>query len=516
MNPQGNYIFVCNKFCNFSTNAITTKTNMIRRFISLEWKQYFRSSYWQTSIALKIIMGFFALYMLVSFLTIGIGGFYILEKLFPEQDPLNVVNSFLLFAILGDLIFRYLMQKLPVMNIKPMLTLHVKKKTLVHYVLTKSSFSFFNFMSLFFYIPFAIVLLREGYDLVGVLGWTFSMLCIIQATNFLNFLVNKNNIVFWIIATLIVTLCAAQHYEILDIRYYSQQIFDALYNHPILCLIPLFIAVDLYVVNYLQLRSKVYLDEAVSEKTKEATTAELSWVEKLGATAPFIKNDMRLIWRNKRTKTVFLMSFAFLFYGLLFFTNPVYEEKMPAFLVFAAIFVTGGFAMNYGQFIPAWDSAHYKMLMSQNIRYREFLNSKWLLMVTMTGILYILSIPYLYYGLDKFLLITAGAFFNIGFNTLLMLYTGSFNRKRIDLNKSGFSNMQGTSATQFLIVIPLMGFPVLLFWVFSELINFNGGVAAMCFVGLIGIIFKNYFMNLIEMRYQKTKYDAISAFEQKA
>lgn len=46
---------------------------MIKHFLRLEWKQYFRSSYWQTGLALKIIMGFFAVYMLVVFLGLGIG-----------------------------------------------------------------------------------------------------------------------------------------------------------------------------------------------------------------------------------------------------------------------------------------------------------------------------------------------------------------------------------------------------------------------------------------------------------
>ncbi len=489
---------------------------MILHFLKLEWKQYFRSSYWGKGIALKIIMIFFALYFILSFLAIGIGGYFILKKEYPEQDPLQVVNSFLIFAILGDLIFRYLMQKLPVMNIKPMLILPIKKNALVHYVLGKSAFSFFNFMSLFFYVPFSIVLIKEGYAANGVLGWLFAMLFIIQTVNFLNFLINKNNIAFWIIAITTASLIALQKFEILNITIYSQQLFDAIVTNPILCLIPLALVSILYFLNYKQLRNKVYLDDAVATKTEEANGSDLSWANKLGDVAPFIKNDIRLIWRNKRTKTVFLMSFLFLLYGLIFFTNPVYEEKMPAFLIFASLFITGGFALNYGQFIPAWDSSHYKMLMSQNIRYRKFLESKWFLMVAMTAILYFLSIPYLYFGLDIFLMITAGAIFNIGFNSLFLLYAGSFNRKRIDLDKGGFSNMQGTSATQFLIILPIMGIPMLLFYIFSKFIGFNAGIIAIAVVGLIGILCKNYFIDQIEKKYVKDKYAAIHAFDQKS
>jgi len=271
---------------------------MISHFLKLEWKQYFRSSYWGKGIAVKLLMAFFALYFMISFLSIGIGGFYILKKQFPEQDPLQIVNSYLIFAILGDLIFRYLMQKLPVMNIKPMLILPIKKSVLVHYVLGKSSFSFFNFMSLFFYIPFSIVLIKEGYGTASVLGWFFTMFFSIQATNFLNFLINKNNIAFWIIATATASLIALQNLGLFDSTIYSQKIFDTVVSYPILCLIPLAITAILYFLNYKQLRDKVYLDAAVSQKVKEATSTDLSWTDKLGDVAPFIKNDIRLIWRN--------------------------------------------------------------------------------------------------------------------------------------------------------------------------------------------------------------------------
>lgn len=488
---------------------------MIAHFLKLEWKQYFRSSYWQKGIALKIIMGFFVLYMVAAFLSIGVGGYFILKKLFPEQDPLQIVNSMLVFVILGDLVFRYLMQKLPVMNIKPLLILPIKKEKLVHYVLGKSAFSGFNFLSLFFYIPFSVVLIMQDYNTIGVLGWLIAMFFVIQAINFLNFLINKNNKVFAFIVTLLIGLATLQQFTSFDVSVYSQLIFDAIVANSILVFVPIIIAAVLYYVNFKLLRSRVYLDDLVAIKTEEANTADLSWTEKLGDISPFIKNDIRLIWRNKRTKTVFLMSFLFLFYGLIFFTQKTYQD-MPAMLMFAGLFVTGGFTLNYGQFIPAWDSAHYKMLMSQSFRYRKFLDSKWFLMVAMTTILYFLSFPYLYFGTKIFLMITVGAIFNIGFNSLFLLYAGSFNRKRIDLTKGGFGNTQGTSATQFLIVIPLMLLPMAIFWVFNSFVGYNSGYILVALIGVVGLVFKNYFMNLIEKKYIKDKYAMINAFGKEA
>jgi hypothetical protein len=488
---------------------------MISHFLKLEWKQYFRSSHWQKGIALKIIMGFFILYFMLAFLAIGIGGYFILKKEYPESDPLQLVNSYLLFAIFGDLILRYLMQTLPIMNIKPLLILPIKKSKLIHYVLGKSAFSAFNILGLFFYIPFSVVLINEGYNTAGVLGWLLTMILIIQSANFLNFLINKNNRALIVIGAILISLIGLQKFGLADVVSSGGSVFDFIYQNPIYSLVGVLVIVLLYQLNFKQLRSQVYLDGAVQTKVEEANTIDLSWTNKLGDVAPFIKNDIRLIWRNKRTKTVFLLSFLFLFYGLFFFTSEAYAE-MPAMLMFAALFVTGGFTLNYGQFIPAWDSAHYKMLMSQSFRYRKFLESKWVLMVTMTAILYFLSFPYLYFGTDIFLMITVGAIFNIGFNSLFLLYAGSFNRKRIDLTKGGFGNTQGTSATQFLVVIPLMLFPMLLFWVFDKFVGYNSGFIVVAAIGIISLLLRNYAMDFIEKKYIKDKYIMINAFGKEA
>ncbi|MBL4904989.1 MAG: hypothetical protein JKZ00_03010 [Flavobacteriaceae bacterium] len=369
-------------------------------------------------------------------------------------------------------------------------------------------------MGLFFYVPFAFVLINEGYDTNGVLAWLISMVFIIQSANFLNFLINKNKTAFWSLVTVLVVGFGFKYFNVFDLNMIRQTIFDGIVATPILSVIPIAILIILYVANYSQLSNQVYLDQAVAVKVKEAKTVDLSWADKFGDMAPFIKNEIRLIWRNKRTKTVFLMSFFFLFYGLIFFKNEGIVENMPIMLIFGALFVTGGFVINYGQFIPAWESSYYRMLMTQNLSYRKYLDSKWYLMTVVTAALFILSTPYLLMGLDVYLMIAAGAVFNIGFNTLFLLYAGSFNRKKIDLNASGFGNMQGTSATQFLIIIPIMGFPMLLFWVFSSLINFNAGIIAVSVAGFLGLVFKNYLMGLIEKKYIKDKYAAIHAFNQ--
>ncbi|WP_299105428.1 DUF5687 family protein [uncultured Tenacibaculum sp.] len=487
---------------------------MITRFLNLEWKQFFRSASFGKNVALKIIMGFFALYLLVTFLSLGAGGYFFLEKTFPDKDPFVLVNQFLIFLIISDLIFRYLMQKMPIMDIKPMLLLPIKKSKLVNYILTKSVFSFFNLGSFFLYIPFALVLIIKEYDVTGVIGWTLFMLMLALSLNFINFLINKNNIALGVLIVLLGVLGIAYKYNLFDVAGIFGNIFYTIYTTPVLALIGVPLVGILYYLNFKELSKVIYLDGAIRTVEKEVKTSDLSFVNKLGGVAPFIKNDMRLIWRNKRTKTVFFMSFFFLLFGLMFFTMESYKDS-EVMQLYACIFMTGGFAMNYGQFIPAWDSEHYRMYMSQNFSYRKFLESKWYLMIVMTVVLFVLCTPYLYFGLHKYLLIVAGFFFNLGFTPLVMLYMGAFNKKRIDLDASGFGNTQGTSAAQFIVMIPVLLMPILVYALINHFFSFNIAIISIAMIGVTFFLLKKPLMNFIEKKYQQNKYATINGFKQK-
>jgi hypothetical protein len=484
-------------------------------FLKLEWKQFFRSSHWQKGIAIKILMAFFALYFIVVFLGIGVGGYFILKKQFPEQDPLVLVNSFLLYVFLGDLIFRYFMQKLPVMNIKPMLTLPIKKSKIVHFILIKSSFSFFNIMSLFFYIPFAIVLINQGYDFEGVMGWLFTMILLVQSSNFLNFLINKNAVALGVLVALIIGGYAVQYFQLFNLPGFVGTGFDFIYQNPITVLVFVVILIGLYVVNYRQLRNEVYLDALVSEKTKEVIASDLSFTDRLGDLAPFIKNDLRLMWRNKRTKSSIWMLALGLGYGLIFYTNPIYAD-IEVMCVLVGVFSTGTFLINFGQFIPAWDSSYYNMLMSQNFKYERYLKSKFTIMSISVVLLFILGIPYLYFGWDILAVHFAAMIYNVGVNSHVILFGGTFNRKKINLEEKAAFNFQGTGAVQWLIGFPLMILPMAIFGLINWLVGFEIATITLGVLGFIGIALHKKLMAAITKKYIANKYIMINAFGKEA
>ena len=115
---------------------------MIRRFLSLEWKSFARSASFQTNLALKILMALGALYFIVCFLIIGLAVYPILKE--QGYNPVQTINRIMIYYLTADLIIRYFMQKMPVMNIRPLLVTPLKKSTVIHFLLGKTWFSFFN------------------------------------------------------------------------------------------------------------------------------------------------------------------------------------------------------------------------------------------------------------------------------------------------------------------------------------------------------------------------------------
>ncbi|MUU79041.1 DUF5687 family protein [Winogradskyella endarachnes] len=490
---------------------------MIKHFLNLEWKQYFRSSYWQKNMAINIFMVFFALYFIGVFLFIGAFLFKIVGKLVPDQDPFKVVNYYLFYWIIGDLLMRFFLQKLPVMSVKPLLTLPIKRSTVVNFVLGKSALSFFNFLPLFAIIPFSISLFLNGYETSTVLTWLITMIITVLIINFLNFIIEafsaESELSMLPILTVVGVLFSLNYFEILPMTTLVGSAYLAVSNNPILILVPILILAACYTYNYKLLRSKLFLDSSLKSKVTEVNAADLSWTERFGDVAPFMKLDLKLIWRNKRTKSMAFLLLIGVLYGLFFYPQPMYRE-MTFMYAFIGIFSTGFFLINFGQFIPAWDSGYYKLLMSQNIKYEQYLRSKFILMVISVVLLFVLGIPYVYFGYKILIAHFAAAIYNIGVNTHVILWGGSFNRKKIELDKKAAFNYQGTGAVQWLIGIPLMLVPMAMFGLVNWLVGFAAAVALLIVLGLVGIIFHKKLMKAITQKYLDSKYKMINAFSQ--
>ncbi|RUT70653.1 hypothetical protein D0817_09260 [Flavobacterium cupreum] len=486
---------------------------MIKKFMYLEWKAFTRSASFGTNLAMKILIGFLMIYFSIIFIGMGVGAFYILKKM--NLEPLQTVNQFLIYYFLFDLVIRLLMQAIPVLNIKPLLVLPFKKPTIVHFSLGKTALSFFNWVHAFFFLPFSIVLAIEGYDIVGIICWHLAILSMVYINNFLNIILSNIDKLFIVFIAIILALGAAQYYKVFDVTTFTTPFFQSLYNIKCLVFIPVVVLIGLYAFTFKYFKNNLYLDAGLSKKEDIATTENLSWLNQFGTLGTFLKNDIKLIKRNKRSKTTILMSVLFLFYGLIFFGN----SHQPAVMhIFAGIFVSGGFLFVFGQFVPSWDSSYYQLMMTQNIPYRGYITSKWWLVVIATFISTILASFYLFYGWEVYLTIVVGAIYNIGVNSHLVLLGGAFTKTPIDLSNAGgaFGDKKAFNVNAMLLTLPKLLLPLALYGIGLYLGDKTLGLSLVAGAGFLGFILRNKVFSLIEKRYKIEKYSTISAYKQKS
>jgi len=487
---------------------------MLKLFFKLEWKSFFRSASFGTKLAMKIFMGLLMAYFAICFGVLGFSVYFILED--EKLKPFEVVNAYLMYYFLADLVIRYFFQQMPVTNIRPLLLQNLTKSNIVHFSIWKTLSSFFNWGHAFFFLPFTIVLIYKGFNPFGVIAWHIAMICFVYMNNFLCLLSNNSNKVFYGLLALVVMVVGGHYFGYFNLGEITGPAFESIYSQYWPLAVVVAIAALLYKWTFAYFSGQMRLDTGLATKTSSAHTENFSWLDQWGTLGTFLKNDIRLIKRNKRARMSVMMSFFFLFYGLIFM-NDQYKD-MQFMHIFAGIFVSGGFLFIFGQFVPSWDSSYYPLMMSQNIPYRTYLQSKWTLIVIATAISTVLASFYLYFSTTQYLMIVSGAIYNVGCNAHLVLLGGAFNKTPIDLasGQQAFGQKQSFNAKTMLLGLPKMVLPMGLFALGNVIHSEFLGMGLVAVAGVIGFAFKEKVFTLIESIYKKEKFAALAAYKQQS
>jgi len=487
---------------------------MTTSLFQLSHKKLMRAPQLEAKLAIKLLMGFIVLYFGGSLLFAGIAVYPILSDQFPERDPISVINSVLVLIFILELIIRYFLQQLPVTEIKSFLLLSIPKKRIIRNVLFRSLLSVYNAIPVLFYLPISISMLQDDYALGQVIAWWVAVTAFSLCLNFISFLANKNNKALAGFVILIILLYLSESYMDVETLRAVGYFFDAIITQPLWVLVPLGVFVLLYQITFSFLKKNLNLEGSLAAKKEVANAGRYDFLDVFGSHALFLKNDLRLIVRNVRPKNIVMMSFLFLFYGLFFFTQDNQPESL---LVFASVFISGGFLLTYGNYVPAWDSEYYAFLMCQNLSYKKYLDSKWRLMTFAIIFSMVLSLPYLYFGVKIYFLILSGAAFNIGLGTWITLYGGLLNKQPLKLNvkAKAFENTQAFSGKMMLMIFPKMVLPVLLYIIPATLFNPTAGYITLAASGVLGIVFKNQILTQMAKLFAKQKHEMLQAFTQK-
>ncbi len=462
----------------------------------------------QKNLAINLLMGFFFLYLLASLLFLGVMLKFLLQEIF-EMPPAHALNGLLIYSMAGGLFLRFLIQRLPLLDITSYLHLPVGKGRLLHYVFLKTFLSVYNLIPFAFILPFFFAAVLPAYPWANSLAWLLTLTCVVLFNNLLAFYIKKAFVrspwgvfLFGIVLLAVFTL---DYYGFLQMMGFSRLLFDPVLNGAYWVLIPMLCVAFAYLLLYRWMKGFLRLDAGLARKAEKVKSESDLGLKRFGTVGRMAAFELDMIRRNKRPKTFALVAFFFLLYGLLFYPNPSFEGSY-SMMIFVGVFTTGIFMIQFGQLHFSWDSPHFDKLLTTELRVRDYILSKYLLMVLSVLVMFVLSLPYVYFGTEVIFINFCSMLFNIGFGTMVLLFLALYNRKGMNLSKSGMMNFEGVQLSQFLLLPFILGLPFVIYGIFFVFGKPFWGIGAIGLVGFLSMLLHPYLLRVLERMFKERKH----------
>ncbi len=486
----------------------------------LQFLKSVRSTSFAKSLLTNILLVVLGLVLLSYVVGLGLLLKLILEKVAAGQDHIALLNSFLIYFFLGEFLYRYFIQKLPVVELESLLHLPIGKSRIIRMLLTRSFVSPLNIIAILLVLPFSIQVVAEKYGASGALMWV-STIALASWTLHWFMLWFKQRfedslIGLFVIFLVLVAGAGSSYMGWFNLGALVQPVFDYALVSPIPVLGMAILMVVSYLLCFRFYVSNAYLEDLSEEEDVRFVNQSIGFFSRFGLAGELANLEWKLIIRHKKSRTFLMMTGFFLLYGLIFYNNPAYttEDGFSFIFIFVGVFITGIFMIQYGQLFLSWNSSNFDFYMNRRGGIEALVRGKYLLFLGVSAICFLASVPYVYFGWHFLLIHLATFLFNVGILVHVIIYLALWKPKPMDLNKGAMFNYEGVGIAQFLIVIPMMLGPYLIYVPFSLLFNDYVGLLALSVTGILGILgFKRLSQINID-RVLSNRYEISSSFRQ--
>jgi len=491
---------------------------MLNTFLGHQWKSFFRSRGKGTNIAVQIVMGLLILYLLVCALAVGFFMDKILHQVYPDRNVTEVFNGMILYYFALEFLSRMQLQELPTIAIVPYLHLRIAKRKLVNFLNVRALFSAFNIIPVFVFFPFIIFNIFPTYGTFAGIMYLISVLSLAFFNNYLALYVKRLSISsarFVIIGfSVLIALALLEYFKVFSIAAVSNWVFSQVAHQPVIAFVFPLLAFAIFNINARYLRNNLYMEELSAGEGKKTST-DYPFLDRFGDAGTLAALEIKLILRNKRSKSTVSKGLLFIFYGFLLYNKKYLETNDFNMMLFAAIFMTGNMVLLYGQFMFGWQSAEFDGMLANKVSIRNFFRAKLLLFNLSSTVLTLIVSLYGFISWKILVIQFAAYLYSMGIAPILVMYFATYSYKAIDLKKGSSFNWQGVGATSMLMSLPIFLAPYLFFLPFS----LNGkpfwGLAALGVAGLICFLTRNFWIGVLVKAFNNRKYKIAEGFREK-
>lgn len=491
---------------------------MLKTFLSHQWTAFLRSRGKGSNIAVQIFMGIAILYLILCAFAIGVFMDKMITSIFPGRNVFEVFNGLILYYFALEFLSRLQLQELPTLAIVPYLHLNIPKRKLVNFLNIRALFTPFNVMPLFLFVPFCLIHISAQYGAFAAIMYLVAVFSLAIFNNYLALYVKRLSIAnmrFVIVGFIVlVTLGLLEYFKIFSIAAVSNVVFQHVAAVPLLALIFPALAAIVFLINARFLRNNLYTEElSVGEKKKSST--DYPFLDRFGEVGTLAALEIKLILRNKRSKSTVSKGLIFVFYGLLFYKQSLIEKNQFGMMLFAALFMTGNMVLLYGQFMFGWQSAEFDGILTNKVSIRNFIKAKFLLFNLSSTVLTLVVSLYGFISWKILIVQFSAYFYSLGIAPILVLYLATRNYKSIDLTKGSSFNFQGVGASSMLMGLPIFLIPYLFYVPGYYLNNPYWGLAALGIFGLAGFLTQSFWVDFLVRQFNQRKYKIAEGFRER-
>ncbi|WP_373396989.1 DUF5687 family protein [Algoriphagus halophilus] len=494
---------------------------MIFELIRLQFLKSVRSTSFAKSLLITIFLAFLALLLLSYILMAGIFLQKILGVIAEGQDPLEVLCSGLIFFFLTEFMYRYFLQNLPVIELESLLHLPIGKRKIMHMLLVRSFISPISVIALLLFLPFGIQVILPSMGMASLIFWIGNILMISWSLHWFMLWFKQrfeDSLIGVFIVFAVLLLGGGSTY----MGWFNLgDLVAPFFTWSLRSIVPLIISttfcVGLYYIAYTFYLNNAYLEDLSKEEEVKFANRSFGFFSRFGLAGEMANLEWKLIIRHKKSRTFLMLSAFFLLYGMIFYNNPQYQTEGGGFsfiFIFVGVFITGIFMIQYGQLFLSWNSGNFDFFINQKDGIAALIRGKYLLLIAVSCLCFLLSVPYVYFGWKFLLIHLATWLFNAGVLIHLIVYLALWKPKPMDLNKGAMFNYEGVGAAQFLMIIPMMLAPYAVYLPFALWVNEYAGLAALATIGIIGILSFKKLSQININRVLSHKYEISSSFRQ--
>jgi hypothetical protein len=464
---------------------------------------------------MQIAVGLIALVVLGYSLALAFALERIIVTGLKQTEPIVFLDGLLIYYFLGEFLTRYFMQRLPVLRVQPYLHLPIARSKIINFMLCRSVIHVANLFVFILFTPFALTVVANAYGMPKAWAWLLSIWCVSMTIHFVLVLVRKRldeNV--WGLMLLIAVFgafAATHYYGWLSLSSVSERAFGNVVQAPANLVLFFLLPVLAYFIAFRFFIRRLYPDELRVQDSQRFHTAEWAFLRTFGIIGTWIRIELKLIARHRRTRAVFFVGIPF-FASLLILYNRMQGPHAEAAFLGLGIMGTGMVAINYGQFLFGWQGEHFDFTLTRPVSLRMFVESKYWLLAAVTGLSFLVSIPLLYFGWTVVLANFVACLYNIGVNIFMIMNMAMWGAGRISLDANGTWNYEGMGAAQWLISIPFLLGPYLFYLAFSLSGYPIPGLLAVGVAGLTGMVLRNKLLDITTRRLAGMRYALASNF----